>query len=55
LSFQEVAEEHESVCAMHHEFLKGMFEALFESVELVEKENIISGCETCSYQALVTN
>jgi predicted ArsR family transcriptional regulator len=53
--FKEVAEEHESVCAMHHEFLKGMFEALFESVELVEKENIISGCETCSYQALVTN
>jgi hypothetical protein len=51
-----VAEEHtETVCSMHHEFLKGMFEALFESVELIEKDNIISGCETCSYQALVTN
>ncbi|MBT2726547.1 helix-turn-helix domain-containing protein [Bacillus sp. ISL-75] len=54
--FKEVAEEHsETVCSMHHEFLKGMFGALFESVELIEKENIISGCETCSYQALVTN
>jgi hypothetical protein len=40
---------------MHHEFLKGMFEALFDSVELVEKENMFSGCATCSYQALVTN
>ncbi|WP_066312252.1 metalloregulator ArsR/SmtB family transcription factor [Bacillus sp. FJAT-29814] len=54
--FKEVAEDHmETVCNMHHEFLKGMFEALFDSVELIEKDNIISGCETCSYQALVTN
>jgi predicted ArsR family transcriptional regulator len=54
--FKEVAEEHtETVCNMHHEFLKGMFGALFESVELIEKENMISGCETCSYQVLVTN
>ncbi|MED4228629.1 helix-turn-helix transcriptional regulator [Neobacillus cucumis] len=54
--FKEVAKEHtETVCNMHHEFLKGMFNALFESVELIEKENMITGCETCSYQALVTN
>jgi predicted ArsR family transcriptional regulator len=54
--FKEVAEEHtETVCNMHHEFLKGMFNALFESVELIEKENMITGCETCSYQVLVTN
>jgi predicted ArsR family transcriptional regulator len=53
--FKEVAEEHDTVCSMHHEFLKGMFEALFDSVELVEKENMFSGCATCSYQALVTN
>ncbi|MDQ0197311.1 helix-turn-helix transcriptional regulator [Neobacillus ginsengisoli] len=53
--FKEVAEEHETVCSMHHEFLKGMFEALFDSVELIEKENMFSGCDTCSYQALVTN
>lgn len=53
--FKEVAEDHEAVCTMHHEFLKGMFEALFDSVELVEKENIAAGCESCTYQALVTN
>ncbi|MBM7651619.1 helix-turn-helix transcriptional regulator [Neobacillus cucumis] len=54
--FKEVAKEHtETICNMHHEFLKGMFNALFESVELIEKENMITGCETCSYQALVTN
>ncbi|WML47530.1 helix-turn-helix domain-containing protein [Neobacillus sp. PS3-34] len=54
--FREVAQEHtETVCKMHHEFLKGMFEALFDSVQLIESENMITGCETCSYQALVTN
>ncbi|AZU63319.1 helix-turn-helix transcriptional regulator [Neobacillus mesonae] len=53
--FKEVAEEHDDVCSMHHEFLKGMFEVLFDSVELLEKENMISGCDACSYQALVTN
>ena len=54
--FKEVAQDHtEAVCSMHHQFLKGMFEALFDSVDLIESENIISGCETCSYQALVTN
>jgi predicted ArsR family transcriptional regulator len=54
--FKEVASEYsETVCSMHHEFLKGMFSALFTSVELIEKENMISGCETCSYQVLVSN
>lgn len=53
--FKEIAKEHEDVCSMHHEFLKGMFEALFDSAELIEKENIASGCDTCSYQVLVTN
>jgi hypothetical protein len=38
---------------MHHEFLRGMFEALFENVELIESENMISGCHTCTYQALI--
>ena len=53
--FKEVAAEHtESVCNMHFEFLKGMFESLFDSIELVEKENMISGCESCSYHAIVT-
>ncbi|WP_026572468.1 helix-turn-helix transcriptional regulator [Bacillus sp. UNC438CL73TsuS30] len=53
--FKEVAEEHETVCSMHREFLKGMFEVLFSTVELIEKENMFNGCETCSYQAFVTN
>ncbi len=53
--FKEVAMEHtESVCNMHFEFLKGMFESLFESIELVEKQNMISGCESCTYHAIVT-
>lgn len=53
--FKEVAKDHETVCNMHHEFLKGMFEALFESVELIERENMLSGCETCSYQVTISN
>jgi predicted ArsR family transcriptional regulator len=54
--FKEVAQEHnETVCTMHQEFLKGMFEALFSTVELIEKENMISGCSHCSYKAVVTN
>jgi predicted ArsR family transcriptional regulator len=53
--FREVAMDHsETVCSMHHEFLKGMFEELFDSVELVESQNMTAGCDTCSYQALVT-
>lgn len=53
--FKEVAVDHtESVCGMHYEFLKGMFESLFNSVELIEKENMITGCHSCNYQALVT-
>ncbi|MEH7107288.1 MULTISPECIES: helix-turn-helix transcriptional regulator [Bacillaceae] len=53
--FKEVAEEHETVCSMHREFLKGMFETLFDSIELIEKDNMFTGCDTCSYQAVVTN
>jgi predicted ArsR family transcriptional regulator len=52
--FKEVAMEHtEAVCTMHVEFLKGMFESLFPNVELIEKANIISGCDSCSYQAAI--
>ncbi|PLT34721.1 metalloregulator ArsR/SmtB family transcription factor [Bacillus sp. V5-8f] len=53
--FKEVAaKEPEAVCTMHNAFLSGMFEALFESVEFVEKENMLEGCATCSYHAIVT-
>ncbi|MFD2446047.1 helix-turn-helix transcriptional regulator [Bacillus sp. CGMCC 1.16607] len=53
--FKEIAMDHsESVCHMHHEFLKGMFEVLFQTVELIENENMMSGCQTCTYQAFVS-
>jgi len=52
--FKEVAQEsQDTVCIMHQEFLKGMFEALFGSIELIEKANMFSGCDSCSYQALI--
>lgn len=52
--FKELAIAHtETVCTTHYEFLKGMFEALFDSVELIEKENMVEGCSSCSYHALV--
>ncbi|UII54839.1 helix-turn-helix domain-containing protein [Cytobacillus spongiae] len=53
--FKELAKDHtESVCNMHFQFLKGMFDSLFDSAELIEKENMISGCNSCSYQVTVT-
>ncbi|MDQ0156399.1 helix-turn-helix transcriptional regulator [Robertmurraya andreesenii] len=53
--FKEIAHEQtDTICTTHYEFLKGMFEALFDSVELIEKENMIKGCDSCSYHALVT-
>lgn len=52
--FKEVAMEHsEMVCNMHYEFLRGMFESVFNNIELIEKENIFTGCDSCSYQAVI--
>lgn len=52
--FKELAQEHtETVCTTHFEFLKGMFESIFDSVELVEKGNMLEGCSSCTYHALV--
>ncbi|WP_210365920.1 helix-turn-helix domain-containing protein [Bacillus sp. REN3] len=52
--FKEVAMDHaETVCNMHYEFLRGMFESLFGDIELIEKENMITGCDSCSYQAVI--
>ena len=54
--FKEIASKQtESICTMHTSFLKGMFSSLFDSVELIEKENMMNGCKTCAYQAIVTN
>lgn len=52
--FKEIAMDHtETVCNMHFQFLRGMFESIFESVELVEKQNMITGCNSCAYQAVL--
>ncbi|HLS60616.1 MAG TPA: helix-turn-helix domain-containing protein [Virgibacillus sp.] len=50
--FKEViGEDHESICKMHHAFLKGMFESLFSDIELIETENMFKDCSNCQYIA----
>ena len=50
--FKEVVEQNQPmVCNLHHAFLKGMFEALFTEIELVEMENMFKGCKNCRYVA----
>ncbi|KAB7670023.1 helix-turn-helix transcriptional regulator [Bacillus sp. B1-b2] len=52
--FKEVAKLHkDKVCMMHQSFFVGMFETLFTDVTLVEKQNIISGCDQCAYHTQV--
>jgi predicted ArsR family transcriptional regulator len=52
--FKEIAQNHkETVCNMHKEFLKGMVEELFSSVQLIEQGNLITGCNHCGYQLIV--
>lgn len=54
--FKELAtDHHEEICGTHQEFLRGMFESLFDNVELTEKQNLLNGCDSCAYQALITN
>ncbi len=53
--FKEVAAQQPGVCNMHLAFLEGMFGALFEDVRLTEKENMLNGCGSCTYHAVVTN
>jgi len=53
--FKEVATTNpEIICNMHTAFLKGMFSSLFDSVELIETDNMLQGCQTCAYQVHVT-
>ncbi|MFD1038478.1 helix-turn-helix transcriptional regulator [Virgibacillus byunsanensis] len=52
--FKEIANQHKNqtiICNMHNSFLKGMFEALFQNVDLIEKENMFQGCQDCLYVA----
>ncbi|MHA6250977.1 helix-turn-helix transcriptional regulator [Oceanobacillus sp. CAU 1775] len=55
--FKEVAHKnHEMICDMHHSFLKGMFEALFTDIELIEQKNMfLDDCSNCAYIAKLTN
>jgi predicted ArsR family transcriptional regulator len=54
--FKEMAfSQPEAVCHMHNAFIQGMLEALFAKVELIEEENMTSGCNSCSYLAVITN
>ena len=42
------------ICTMHNAFLLGMFESVFEDVEIKEFENMFSQCEYCAYKATVS-
>lgn len=54
--FKEIAAEHqEAVCGTHHAFIRGMFNALFESVEMHAEDNMISGCPACVYRIQTTH
>lgn len=48
--FKEAASKHpQHVCQMHHALIKGMLAELFGSVQLIEENSMISGCESCDY------
>ncbi|MFJ7746166.1 helix-turn-helix transcriptional regulator [Peribacillus sp. NPDC097295] len=52
--FKEVTSaDPDTICTMHNFFLKGMFESLFDNVELVEMDNMMANCVTCSYNASI--
>src|SRR5690625_4705850 len=53
--FKELVESNQKIiCTMHQSFLKGMFEARFEEIELVETDNMFKGCENCEYIAKIS-
>ncbi|WP_062355896.1 helix-turn-helix transcriptional regulator [Bacillus kwashiorkori] len=48
--FNEIAKEHKTeTCNMHIAFIKGLLESLFEDFELIGTQNLIDGCDSCSY------
>jgi predicted ArsR family transcriptional regulator len=52
--FKECGSEYqEEICHMHISLLKGIFESLFDDVSLIEGDNILKGCQSCTYEALV--
>ncbi|GGE73939.1 helix-turn-helix transcriptional regulator [Priestia taiwanensis] len=53
--FKECATEHPgNVCQMHISLLRGIFEALFDTVSLIEGDNMIKGCKSCTYKAFIS-
>lgn len=53
--FKEIANvSTDAVCEMHGFFIRGMFEALFDHINLVEEDNMIQGCKTCTYEAILS-
>ena len=49
-NFKEAAKKMpESVCQMHHTFLRGIFESFFGNITLLEENSIIGGCDSCNY------
>jgi len=52
--FKELARENmDSVCDMHIAFVQGMFDVLFDDVQLLQDDNMIVGCESCTYRAIL--
>ena len=50
--FKEVVEQNQQMlCNMHQAFLRGMFEALFDEIKLIETGNMFKNCESCQYIA----
>lgn len=54
--FKELVNKNDGeVCEMHQEFIRGMFEVLFDQVELIQTDNMVYGCtDSCSYVAKVS-
>jgi len=54
--FKEIAASNNiMVCNMHSSFLKGMFEALFDNIQLKEETNMFTqDCSHCSYRVNLT-
>ncbi len=54
--FKEVVEQNQQMlCNMHQAFLRGMFEALFDEIKLIETGNMFKNCESCQYIAQLSS
>ncbi|MBB6454262.1 putative ArsR family transcriptional regulator [Salirhabdus euzebyi] len=54
--FKEIAadDNFHTICEMHRFFIKGMFEELFDNlISLKEHTNMLDGCQTCTYHAIM--